>query len=59
MRKFCLVSLISAGLLSGCNMTHLKGPPAAMDIKGTDYSMIGHWNGTVRINRLARQRAEY
>lgn len=44
MRWFIAFSLMAIASLSGCNMTHLDGPPAAMNIKGTDNTMIGHWN---------------
>ena len=36
--------IVGFGLLAGCNMTHLEGPPAAMSIKGTDTTLIGQYN---------------
>jgi len=44
MRKVFVGVIVGFGLLAGCNMTHLEGPPAAMSIKGADTTLIGQYN---------------
>jgi hypothetical protein len=43
MKQLLLILGVTLGL-TGCNITHLVGPPAAMEIKDTDYTMIGNYN---------------
>ena len=44
MRKALIAGIVAVGLLAGCNMTHLEGPPAAMSIKGADTTLIGQYS---------------
>ena len=39
-----LLGIVGVGLLAGCNMTHLEGPPAAMSFKSGGDVMIGQYN---------------
>lgn len=55
MRKAVVAGFVGLGLLAGCNMTHLEGPPAAMSIKGSEGVMIGQYNfPSVRPGTLGR-----
>ena len=44
MLKTMVAGIVGVGLLAGCNMTHLQGPPAAMSIKGSEAVMIGQYD---------------